>query len=121
MLVEKFDTTDSNEYITLNDGSNIVIQNVQGQEFTLAEGQEFEIIGESQSNNNTINTSSIEPIELLPADNQQIQIIEVDDATMQQIEVHNGDNMQIASVDPNDPNLSSLFRAFQSQIQGLAL
>lgn len=117
MMVEKYETPDMNEYVTLNDGNIIQIQNLHpGQEFTLAEGQEYELIGEAAS------TAAIDPMDIHPSENQQIQIIEVDDATMEQIEVHNStENMQIASVDPNDPNLSQLFRAFQSQIQGLAL
>ncbi|OXA52824.1 hypothetical protein Fcan01_12252 [Folsomia candida] len=116
MMVEKFEPSELNEYVQLPDGS-FVIQNVNGQEFTLAEGQEYELLGEAP-----VNTSSIDPSELVPVDSQQIQIIEVDDATMEQIQVHNSmEDMQIASIDPNDPNLSQLFRVFQSHIQGLAL
>jgi len=58
------------------DGSNIIVQNYG--DFSLADGQEYQLVGEA--------TDGHDPVEVVEATgNEKIEIIEVDDATMAQL------------------------------------
>lgn len=92
------------DYLTIGgDTGNIVIQN--GGEFTLADGQEYELIGEADP---------ADPMHVVQTPEEQtIQIIEVDDQTMAQFAqninmsgmfFHDPSNIQVTEIDPNDPN-----------------
>jgi hypothetical protein len=109
MVVEKYEPQEMEEMVQLADG-NIIIQNINGEEFQLAPGQEYELIGESP-------TSTMDPVELVPADPEQITIIGLVEDEMDQMQFHGSmENMHIAAVDPNDPNFSQWIKAFQQQM-----
>lgn len=85
------------QFITLgNESGNLIVQN--GGQFTLAEGQEYEVIGESDGNNQ---------IQVMESENnEEIEIIEVDDQTMAQLTAQNmffpnSGSIQVSELDPN--------------------
>jgi len=130
MVVEKFEPPEmesnqsqsGQQILQLSDG-NIIIQNING-DFQLAPGQEYEIIGESASTSSTSSSAaaaaaaaSMDQVEIVPADPDQITILGLVEDEDDQVQFHGAmDNMQIAAVDPNDPNFSQLIKAFQQQM-----
>jgi hypothetical protein len=101
------------QFVTIEgEGGNLILQQNSG-EFTLAEGQEYELIGEADAH---------EPMHgvAMDSDNphQTIEIIEVDDQTMAQLTGQNvnemffqgSDNIQVTEIDPNDPSMGHLLK-----------
>jgi len=106
------------EQLVLQEGGdvgNVIIQN--SNDFSLAEGQEYELIGEADSGN---------PIQVLEVrgedsgENNTIEIIEVDDQTLAQLTQQNVGNFiiqepnsgfEVQEIDANDPNFRHLVKA----------
>ena len=106
------------EQLVLQEGhdvGNVIIQN--SGDFTLAEGQEYELIGEADPNN------PIQVLEVLKEQNESnntIEIIEVDDQTLAQLTSQNlgnfiiqepGGDFEVQEIDANDPNFRHLVKA----------
>jgi hypothetical protein len=106
------------EQLVLQEGGdvgNVIIQN--SGDFTLAEGQEYELIGEADPNN------PIQVLEVLKEENEAnntIEIIEVDDQTLAQLTSQNLSNFiiqepnsdfEVQEIDADDPNFRHLVKA----------
>ncbi len=98
-----------NQYVGA-DGGNIIIQEGNG-EFTLADGQEYELIGEAETTGPT-RTGTFQQF-----GNETYEIVEVDDQTMAQFAAQNGgmfvpdsSNIQVTQIDPNDPNMQHFIK-----------
>jgi len=90
--------------------NNLIIQNGTG--FTLAEGQEYELIGETEPSPQQRHTHTFQQF-----GNETYEVVEVDDQTMAQLAANNGgmflpdaSNLQVTQFDANDPNIQNLIK-----------
>jgi hypothetical protein len=86
--------------------------------FSMLDGQEYEVIGEVEG---PIGNEVVQMVDMAKSNkNEGIEIIEVDDETMAKLTASNpglffqnpapGGQIQVATLDPSDPNISHILK-----------